>query len=449
MRQLVTAGGFDRIGRWAGYGAALAMTPYLLIKVSWVAQALAGRYDGDATAFVALNIVTIGMAAVAILVALALARPWGQRVRATPLVVGGWLGGGFLVSALPYLAVQAFLSDPTEGAGTGSSGPSWEMALLQTAFVGMGAGLALALPAYVARRWPAAARVAAARAAGGRRWPAAAAALVGVVLLQWAAGSPLGLTVPGDRAPHWHAFHAVLGGWALVGAAGYLALVRHRIRRAAWLPVGAVWLTSGALVAWHGWKLPFILVASAAGRPEDSWFPEHLGLLVVIHVVAVAAGLGMISTLRGRRDRATSYVVTRELDAPVEVVWQVLSDVEAMPRWTPSMTRVRIAGGRPLGLGSRVRIRQPKLLPATWTVHDWRPVGGFAWHSRTTGVHTIATHRILPAGGRRSELTLSIEMRGAFARPMWRMVAGTIRRYVDLELAGLAEAAEQRAQSAE
>ncbi|MFD3682246.1 hypothetical protein [Streptomyces sp. NPDC058613] len=75
---------WDRCGRRAACGAALALTPYLLIMVLWVVGSLvgvlpAGRGFGVAE-WPSLNTVTIGMVAIGITPALALLRPWGKRI---------------------------------------------------------------------------------------------------------------------------------------------------------------------------------------------------------------------------------------------------------------------------------------------------------------------------------------------------------------------------------
>jgi uncharacterized membrane protein len=136
------------------------------------------------------------------------------------------------------------------------------------------------------------------------------------------------------------------------------------------------------------------------------------------------------------------YRTTGWVDAPPAVVWKVLIDVEAMPEWTTSMSRVEILGGAPLDEGSRVKIRQPKLLPAVWTIEQWRPPYSFSWTSRQPGSRIVASHLIEP-DGRGTRVTLSIEMQGSTAGLLWRLTKGRSRAYVDAELAGLVARAEE------
>jgi uncharacterized membrane protein len=75
-----------------------------------------------------------------------------------------------------------------------------------------------------------------------------------------------------------------------------------------------------------------------------------------------------------------------EIKGPSEKVVTVLCDVERWPEWTSTMTSVqRIDNGR-FAVGSKARIRQPKLLPAIWQVSEFDPAKNFTWATHTPGV---------------------------------------------------------------
>lgn len=271
----VVADRWDHAGRVAAYGGAAALTPYLLIKVSWVAGALAGVLPtgGDLrlSEWVALNTATIVMAAVGIGVTLALVRPWGQRIPGRLLLGGSWIGAGFLVPLLPY-AVSGLVT----GLGEDDDLPLWEGILIQAGFVGMGLGLAVALPAYVRRRWP--------RAMSGRlgERPLRRQPLVGATVV---AGAGLAAAWTHRAVDDERALGLLFAAWALAAAAAMAGLVAGRPAGwPRWPALAVAWLGSGSLFAWGAWKLPLSLAVDT-GAPTWS------------HAVGVLAGAVMVRAL--------------------------------------------------------------------------------------------------------------------------------------------------------
>ncbi|MCN9243438.1 hypothetical protein NGF19_22065 [Streptomyces sp. RY43-2] len=301
---------WDRIGRWAGYGAALALSPYAVIKASWVIGSLLGLTpigEGfDLAGWVLLNTVTIGMAVLGIALALALVRPWGMRIPGRLVAFCAWTGAGFLVSILPYAVLSTVLdagqSTAADHGGDDPSMPGWEAALIQFGFIGMGLGLALALPAYLIRRWPEAfAPQAGDKARTSAPWPTFVAGVVGLVWLYWTIGGTLGIANPAERDTNWYLMTGVGALWALAGAVATWALVRKRSARVfhrLLLVLG--WLGSGSLFAWGAWKLP-LTVFVALARPSDVTLPESLVAAPVLHLAAVVAGVGMARSLIQRQ----------------------------------------------------------------------------------------------------------------------------------------------------
>lgn len=306
---------WDRVGRRAAYGAALALLPYLLIKVSWVVGSLMGLLpvgNGFGKAeWVVLNTVTVGMAAIGIALALALVRPWGMRVPGAPVAFCAWVGSGFLVSILPFGVLGALLDagGDAQGGGAGSGAgsgadptdpamPVWEGVLVQIGFVGMGLGLTLAVPAYLRRRWPGAFT---GRVGDGPRaalpWAAVVGAAIGLLWLYWAAGGTAGIAHPVERNADWYVLAAVSGFWALAASAAVGMIARARpARLPRLLPLVFGWVGSGSLFAWSGWKLPITLYMAWA-EPVGARPPENLAVAVVLHGCAVVAGAAMLRTL--------------------------------------------------------------------------------------------------------------------------------------------------------
>jgi len=73
-------------------------------------------------------------------------------------------------------------------------------------------------------------------------------------------------------------------------------------------------------------------------------------------------------TAKAHRAAVRDFAISVDIAAPPPVVWAVMRDVERWPEWTTTVTRIERLDSGPLTVGSRLRIRQPKLLPADWWI---------------------------------------------------------------------------------
>jgi hypothetical protein len=126
------------------------------------------------------------------------------------------------------------------------------------------------------------------------------------------------------------------------------------------------------------------------------------------------------------------YEQTVAIDATPEVVWSVISDVERWPEWTASIRSVELLTPGPLAVGSRARVRQPKLPTAVWEVTELRPGRSFTWVNRSPGMTSTGVHSVSDAG----VATLRIEQTGPLSVLALPFLPLT-KKYVQLEAAGL------------
>jgi uncharacterized membrane protein len=137
----------------------------------------------------------------------------------------------------------------------------------------------------------------------------------------------------------------------------------------------------------------------------------------------------------GKRDMTIERCI--DIAAPAARVWEFMSAVERWPEWTSSVTGVELLEGEPLRVGSRVRIRQPRLPTAIWTVTALDPGRSFRWQNTSPGVRSVADHRVEALGNDGARVTLSIEWTGPLS-PLLRLLFGRLsRRYVQMEATGL------------
>jgi uncharacterized membrane protein len=132
---------------------------------------------------------------------------------------------------------------------------------------------------------------------------------------------------------------------------------------------------------------------------------------------------------------------TVTIAAPARVVFDVLADVARWPEWSETMTRIQRLDQGPLVVGSRARVKQPRLRETVWTVTELEDGRGFSWVSRAPGVTTTGRHVVVPSG-ESAVVTLSIEHTGPLSGPVGLLTKGLTRRYLAMEGAGLKQLCE-------
>jgi uncharacterized membrane protein len=131
-----------------------------------------------------------------------------------------------------------------------------------------------------------------------------------------------------------------------------------------------------------------------------------------------------------------------EIGAPQERVWEVLSDLEAWPQRIETVETVELLTPAPMKAGSRVRLKQPKLPEGTWDITVWDAPTYFEWTQKTSGITSVAGHRVDPLGQGRARLTLTLEMRGLLMSVIGLFYRDLTNRYMTLEAEGMKRAAE-------
>jgi len=133
---------------------------------------------------------------------------------------------------------------------------------------------------------------------------------------------------------------------------------------------------------------------------------------------------------------------TVDVDAPQQRVWDVLSDLEAWPQRIETVDVVELLAPSPVGAGTRVRLKQPKLPEGMWEVTVWDAPSSFEWRQRSGGMTTVAGHRVSALEEGRSRLSLTLEMRGLLVPVVALFYKGLTNRYMTLEAEGMKRAAE-------
>jgi hypothetical protein len=131
-----------------------------------------------------------------------------------------------------------------------------------------------------------------------------------------------------------------------------------------------------------------------------------------------------------------------EIDASQQRVWDVLTAIEAWPQRIETVDAVEPLTAPPMRVGSRVRLKQPKLPEGIWEVTAWDPPSFFEWTQKSGGVTNVAGHRVEAVGDGRARLTLTLDMRGLLVPIIGRVYRDLTNRYMTLEAEGMKRAAE-------
>ena len=131
------------------------------------------------------------------------------------------------------------------------------------------------------------------------------------------------------------------------------------------------------------------------------------------------------------------FEASTQVSAPAQYVFDTYADVERWPSWTQSVTRVERLEPGPLEVGSRARIRQPRLPVAVWQVTHLVPGREFTWQASSPGVLTTGTHRVVPNADGTVTVTAILEQVGPLGWLVGLVSSRITRRYLRTEVDGL------------
>jgi len=131
-----------------------------------------------------------------------------------------------------------------------------------------------------------------------------------------------------------------------------------------------------------------------------------------------------------------------DIDVWQQRVWEVLSDLEAWPQYVETVDVVELITPAPVGEGSCVRLKQPKLPEGTWEVTGWDAPSYFEFRQKSGSVTNVAGHRVEALEEGRSRLTLTLDTRGLLVPVVALFFKGLTNRYMTGEARGMKRAAE-------
>jgi hypothetical protein len=137
------------------------------------------------------------------------------------------------------------------------------------------------------------------------------------------------------------------------------------------------------------------------------------------------------------------FSISKEINASPDHIWSILADVRRWPEWTASISEIHPLKVTPLGVGSRVRVLQPRLRPAIMTITEWEPGRGFVWIAKSPVLTAIAGHQLTPTSSG-CTVTLTVAYRGPLSVFAAIFARRLTKHYIELEATGLKARSEGR-----
>ncbi|WP_067893710.1 SRPBCC domain-containing protein [Nocardia vaccinii] len=135
---------------------------------------------------------------------------------------------------------------------------------------------------------------------------------------------------------------------------------------------------------------------------------------------------------------------TVQIDAPAEVVWQVLTDFPRYPEWNPFCVTAESAlePGAPIVMG--VRLLGPRAMTQRERIRSVTPGTGFSYSMIPVpggALHSLRSHTLTPLDDRRCRYDSHFELGGWLAPVVTGLLGGALRRGFGAMTAAVAERA--------
>ncbi|MFE7587838.1 hypothetical protein ACFU6K_00445 [Kitasatospora sp. NPDC057512] len=309
----------------AAWTAVAATGPYLTLKLLWLTGHPVGAGDpGEMDRLWLVNLLTFGMDAIAVALALAFVRPWGRRAPAGLVAFPMWVATGLLgtiLVALPLYLLSLLVLGPESTGQDDKDLGGWVFPVVYGGFAVQGLALITAFTLYARRRWAGLLRERIGDLPDSptltvQRVLACVAALLaaGVAAgrVYWALGGTAGL--PQDLVDGRSRGVAVMNGvtavMAVAAAAALLVLVfRVRPGRRLLGPLLVVWTAAASLFGWGAWQLVAFGAMSTRVTELRTAVPGLTPLVEAAQVVAavLVLAVGAVAlTERGALRRAAA-----------------------------------------------------------------------------------------------------------------------------------------------
>ena len=141
---------------------------------------------------------------------------------------------------------------------------------------------------------------------------------------------------------------------------------------------------------------------------------------------------------------SSKYYIEKSLiiNASPKEVYTILIRFEYWNRWTKSISSISLLDHNKFKVGARIKVLQPKLPSAIWTIAEIIENQSLVWEKKSFGLKMIAQHSIIITNND-TLVTLRVVYEGFLAKLSYKLTSSLTDQYMTMEINGLKNESER------
>jgi uncharacterized membrane protein len=134
---------------------------------------------------------------------------------------------------------------------------------------------------------------------------------------------------------------------------------------------------------------------------------------------------------------------TSVINAPPGDIFKILMNFEQWNQWTASITKMSILNNDRPEVGARIKILQPKLPPAIWTITETLQDKSLTWEKSSFGLVMLSEH-VITTSNSGTSVIIRMTYQGPLASLFYMLTHSLTDRYMTMEIYGLKRECEKK-----
>ena len=141
---------------------------------------------------------------------------------------------------------------------------------------------------------------------------------------------------------------------------------------------------------------------------------------------------------------SAKYYIEKSLiiNANPKEVYTILTRLEYWNRWTKSISSISLLDRNKFKVGARIKVLQPKLPSAIWTIAEIIENQSLVWEKKSFGLKMKAQHSIIITNND-TLVTLRVVYEGFLAKLYYKLTSSLTDQYMTMEINGLKNESER------